>query len=466
MIGNTAVDILYVISSILFILGLKKLGKADSAKKGNLISAIGMFIAIITAVLSASEINLALIAIAIALGSLVGAFASKRVEMTAMPQLVALFNGFGGMASLLVGLAEYEKYLAEGTVSEQSAFAMSIIAITIIVGAITFTGSVVAWAKLSGKITSKAITFFGLKQLNILMFLFLVVATVLLSLSPEMLGGTRMIIRLMMAISLVLGLTFVMPIGGGDMPVIISLLNSFSGMAALAAGFVISNDVLIVAGALVGSSGLILTSIMTRAMNRKLSNVLFSSFAKKKSGSGTKIEGEAKPLSVEDAYLILESASSVMIVPGYGMAVAQAQHLVNDLTNELEKNGTEVDFAIHPVAGRMPGHMNVLLAEANVSYDKLKEMDDVNPIMDTVDVAIVIGANDVVNPAANEDEGSPIYGMPVIEVDKARTVIVLKRSMNAGFAGIENPLFFKENTRMLFGDAKETLGELVSEFKE
>ncbi len=274
------------------------------------------------------------------------------------------------------------------------------------------------------------------------------------------------LLLVIVALSLILGITFVIPIGGGDMPVVIALLNSFSGMAACAAGFVISNNVLIVAGALVGSSGVILTNIMCRAMNRKLTNVLFSGFGSatvKVAGAG--IQGEAKAVSVEDAYLMLEAASNVLIVPGYGMAVAQAQHAVQELATQLEENGTEVNFAIHPVAGRMPGHMNVLLAEANVPYEQLKEMDDVNPTIEMVDIAIVIGANDVVNPAARTDESSPIYGMPVINVDQARTVIVMKRSLNPGFAGVDNPLFFGENTRMLFGDAKKTVQGLVAEFK-
>jgi NAD(P) transhydrogenase subunit beta len=279
--------------------------------------------------------------------------------------------------------------------------------------------------------------------------------------------GPVELIGVIIVLSLLFGIMFVIPIGGGDMPVVISLLNSLSGMAACAAGFVITNNVLIVAGALVGSSGIILTTIMTKAMNRNLSNVLFSGFGSGSSSSkGEGFTGEAKPINVEDTYLILEAASNVLIVPGYGMAVAQAQHAVSELANLLEENGAEVNFAIHPVAGRMPGHMNVLLAEANVEYDKLREMDDVNPVIDQVDVAIVIGANDVVNPAARTDETSPIYGMPVINVDKARTVIVLKRSLNPGFAGIGNPLFFGENTRMLFGDAKKTVQGLVSEFKE
>jgi NAD(P) transhydrogenase subunit beta len=266
-------------------------------------------------------------------------------------------------------------------------------------------------------------------------------------------------------VACILGITFVIPIGGGDMPVVISLLNSFSGMAACAAGFVISNNVLIVAGALVGSSGIILTNIMCKSMNRKLTNVLFSGFGASTASAGGGFQGEAKPVSVEDAYLMLEAASNVLVVPGYGMAVAQAQHAIQELADQLEANGTEVNFAVHPVAGRMPGHMNVLLAEANVPYEQLKEMDDVNPNIENVDIAIVIGANDVVNPAARTDETSPIYGMPVIDVDKARTVIVMKRSMKPGFAGIDNPLFFNDNTRMLFGDAKKSTQGLVAEFK-
>ncbi len=467
MIGSDAINLLYIVAAILFILGLKMLGKADSARKGNRLSAIGMLLAIIAALLTNLQIHWLWILVGVLAGALVGAAASRMVAMTAMPEMVALFNGFGGAASLLVGWAEYQRYVSEGTVLKVGSFSLLIIILTILIGGVTFTGSVIAWAKLAGKVSSKPIQYGGQQFVNFMILALLIIGAVffgpMASISPL---SSYSVLLIIVLLSLILGISFVIPIGGGDMPVVISLLNSFSGMAACAAGFAITNNVLIVAGALVGSSGIILTNIMCRAMNRQLSNVLFSGFGSGAGSSGgSGVQGEAKPISVEDAYLILEAASNVLIVPGYGMAVAQAQHAVQELADQLEENGTEVNFAIHPVAGRMPGHMNVLLAEANVPYEQLKEMDDVNPTIEMVDVAIVIGANDVVNPAARSDEHSPIYGMPVINVDKARTVIVLKRSLNPGFAGIDNPLFFCENTRMLFGDAKKTVQGLVAEFK-
>lgn len=467
MLSSDLVNLFYIIAAVLFIIGLKLLSNQETAKKGNMISAIGMLLAIISALVSNNVLQWQWIAIGVIAGALVGAVASRKVAMTAMPELVALFNGFGGAASLLVGWAEYQKYVSESTLSTTSNFSLIIIIITVLIGGVTFTGSLIAWAKLSGKIPSKPIQYTGQQVINFGILILLVVGAVLFSPLREIdFIGSYPLLIIMIALSCILGITFVIPIGGGDMPVVISLLNSFSGMAACAAGFVISNNVLIVAGALVGSSGIILTTIMCKAMNRKLTNVLFSGFGSGSSTSkGEGFTGEANPVSVEDAYLIMEAASSVLIVPGYGMAVAQAQHAVQELAAQLEENGTEVNFAIHPVAGRMPGHMNVLLAEANVPYEQLKEMDDVNPTIQNVDVAIVIGANDVVNPAARTDESSPIYGMPVINVDFARTVIVMKRSLNPGFAGIGNPLFFNENTRMLFGDAKQSTQGLVAEFK-
>jgi len=467
MINENIVNIIYIVSAILFIYGLKMLGNAAKARKGNMISAIGMFIAIMAALVSNNVLQWQWIAIGIIAGSIVGALASRMVAMTAMPEMVALFNGFGGAASLLVGWAEYQRYVSEGQVMQVTVTSLLIIIITVLIGGITFTGSLIAWAKLAGKIPSKPIQYTGQQIVNVGLLLLLVAGSIAFAPLREMeIIGSYQLLIFIVVISCILGITFVIPIGGGDMPVVISLLNSFSGMAACAAGFVITNNVLIVAGALVGSSGIILTTIMCKAMNRKLTNVLFSGF-----GSGTTaakgegFQGEAKPVSVEDAYLMLEAANNVLIVPGYGMAVAQAQHAVQELAAQLEANGCEVNFAIHPVAGRMPGHMNVLLAEANVPYEQLREMDDVNPTIEMVDIAIVIGANDVVNPAARTDEGSPIYGMPVINVDMARTVIVMKRSLNPGFAGIDNPLFFNDNTRMLFGDAKKTTQGLVAEFK-
>jgi NAD(P) transhydrogenase subunit beta len=384
-------------------------------------------------------------------GGAIGAIAARAVAMTSMPDMVALFNGLGGAASLLVGWAALSP--------DSGTFTLVTIVLSILIGGVTLTGSLVAYGKLSETIGSGAVTFSGQQIVNSLVVLGIVGGAVMFCLNPTDLNWLYMVIGL----ALLFGIMAVIPIGGADMPVVISLLNSYSGLAACAAGFAINNNALIVAGSLVGASGIILTQIMCKAMNRSLSNVLFSGFASV-STEETVVEGEIKPISVEDAYYVLEAATNVAIIPGYGMAVAQAQHVVKELTELLESNGCEVNFGIHPVAGRMPGHMNVLLAEADVPYDQLLEMDEINPRMETVDVAIVIGANDVVNPAAREVESSPIYGMPVINVADARTVFVLKRSMASGFAGIENPLFYKENTRMLFGDAKESIGGLVREF--
>lgn len=467
-------NLLYIIASILFVFGIKMLGRPESARRGNTLSALGMLLAIITALLSDQIIHWQWIAVGIAAGAVVGALAARLVAMTAMPEMVALFNGFGGIASLLVGWAEFEKIMSAGGFLSAAPFQIFIILLTVLIGGVTFTGSVIAWGKLSGKVPSKPILYGGQQIVNgaILLLLFasiLVLTARFDGLDPVLASagiGFYHIFLFVVLISWIFGVLFVIPIGGGDMPVVISLLNSYSGMAACAAGFVINNNVLIVSGALVGSSGIILTTIMCKAMNRSLTNVLFSGFGSGAStGGGEGFQGEAKPVSVEDAYYMLEAAKNVLIVPGYGMAVAQAQHAVQELAAQLEENGTEVNFAIHPVAGRMPGHMNVLLAEANVPYEKLKEMDDVNPQIESVDVAVVIGANDVVNPAARTVESSPIYGMPVINVDMARTVIVMKRSLNPGFAGIDNPLFFNDNTRMLFGDAKASVQGLVAEFK-
>jgi NAD(P) transhydrogenase subunit beta len=441
----------YVISAALFIYGLKQLGSPATARRGNMLSSLGMLLAIVAALLDQGIVEYQWILIGFVVGGVIGGAAARLVQMTAMPEMVALFNGFGGMASLLVGWAA----LSPGA----STFTLVTIILSILIGGLTFTGSMIAYGKLSEKLGSGAILFSGQQVVNSLIVLGILGSSVMFCLNPD--NGFWLFV--VISLSLVFGVMAVIPIGGADMPVVISLLNSYSGLAACAAGFAVDNNILIVAGSLVGASGIILTQIMCKAMNRSLSNVLFSGF-----GSGkvetTAIEGEVKPISAEDAFYVLEAASSVAIVPGYGMAVAQAQHVVKELSELLEKNGAEVNFGIHPVAGRMPGHMNVLLAEADVPYDQLLEMDEINPRMENVDVAIVIGANDVVNPAAREIESSPIYGMPIINVDKARTVFVLKRSMASGFAGIENPLFYKENTRMLFGDAKESISGLVREF--
>ena len=456
------VNLAYIFASILFIFGLKMLSSPETAQRGNLVSASGMLIAILVTLAQNEIIAYVYLLVALIGGLIVGVSAASLVKMTSMPELVALFNGFGGIASLLVGVAEF--------INPSSSTLIQIIAIsfTVLIGGITFSGSLVAFGKLSEIISGKPLILFGQRFVLSALLLFALLLVLELIVSTGLFNiSSQTILFILIGVTLVLGVLLTAPIGGADMPVVIALLNSYSGLAASSAGFVINNNVLIVAGALVGASGLILTNIMCKAMNRSLSNVLFGGFGAATSSSegGGQIQGEVKPISAEDAYLILEAANSVLVVPGYGMAVSQAQHVVRELGELLEDNGCEVKYAIHPVAGRMPGHMNVLLAEANVSYDVLAEPDDVNPLMDTVDVCIVIGANDVVNPDARENEGSPIYGMPVIEVDRAKTVFILKRSMAVGFAGIDNPLFLKENSRMLFGDAKESISTLVSEFK-
>ncbi|MDA7686667.1 NAD(P)(+) transhydrogenase (Re/Si-specific) subunit beta [Pseudomonadales bacterium] len=456
------INLVYVASAVLFIFGLKLLGSPDTARRGNLISAAGMFIAVVVTLLDQKIIAYEYIALGIVLGALVGAVAARKVAMTGMPELVALFNGFGGLASLMVGWAALAMALSiADTTAPVPLFTLVTVFVSILIGGLTFTGSLLAYGKLSERISGRPFMYDGQRIINGLILLAVLACAVLFILDPT----NQNWLYLAVALALVLGVMFVLPIGGADMPVVIALLNSLSGVAAAAAGFAIGNILLIVAGSLVGASGLILTNIMCKAMNRSLRNVLFSGFGVVKKVSGPVVEqGEVNPITADDAYYILEAAASVVIIPGYGMAVAQAQHAVKELQTILEGNGVEVVYAIHPVAGRMPGHMNVLLAEADVPYDLLLEMDQVNPRLETFDVALVIGANDVVNPAAREVESSPIYGMPVINADKARTVFVLKRSMASGFAGIDNPLFFKENTRMLFGDAKEMLGNLVKAF--
>jgi NAD(P) transhydrogenase subunit beta len=445
-------NLAYVVSAILFIFGLKMLGSPATARRGNLLSAMGMFIAVVAGLTAEGIVSYQWIIVGVVIGTVIGATAARLVAMTSMPEMVALFNGSGGGASLLVGWST----LYHGDVST---FTAVTIILAILIGAVTLTGSLIAYGKLSETINSAAVVFTGQRIFNSLLLAALIGSGVMLALEPS---PDSVWLYAVLGLSLMLGIMAVIPIGGADMPVVISLLNSYSGLAACAAGFAINNNILIVAGSLVGAAGIILTNIMCKAMNRSLANVLFSGFGAVKQGKA--IEGEVKPISVEDAYYILEAAANVCFVPGYGMAVAQAQHVVKELGQILEANGCEVSFAIHPVAGRMPGHMNVLLAEADVPYEQLVEMDDINPRIENVDVAIVIGANDVVNPSAREDPDSPIWGMPIINVDHARTVFVLKRSMATGFSGVDNPLFFKENTRMLFGDAKESISGVISEF--
>ena len=441
----------YVVAAALFIFGLKMLGSPDTARRGNSISSVGMLVAIVSALLGQGIVQYEYIIGGMLVGGAIGAIAARSVAMTAMPEMVALFNGFGGAASLLVGWS--------ALAPDAGAFTLTTIMFSILIGGVTLTGSLIAYGKLSETISGAAMTFGGQKLVNSLIVIGVLVSAFMFINNPSDPNWLYAVIGL----SLLFGIMAVIPIGGADMPVVISLLNSYSGLAACAAGFAVDNNALIVAGSLVGASGIILTQIMCKAMNRSLTNVLFSGF-QSVSTTVTEVEGEIKPISVDDAYYVLEAATNVAIIPGYGMAVAQAQHVVKELMELLENNGCEVNYGIHPVAGRMPGHMNVLLAEADVPYDQLLEMDEINPRMESVDVAIVIGANDVVNPAAREVESSPIYGMPVINVADAKTVFVLKRSMASGFAGIENPLFYKDNTRMLFGDAKESIGGLVREF--
>ncbi|MDA0975717.1 MAG: NAD(P)(+) transhydrogenase (Re/Si-specific) subunit beta [Proteobacteria bacterium] len=448
-------NIVYIIASILFISGIKMLGREDTAVRGNFLSSFAMLIAVLITIVDV--VNPLFLICAIAIGAIIGSTIALRVKMTSIPEMVALFNGFGGLATFLIAWSEYNSL-------PDNYFQHLLIMITIFIGGVTFTGSIIAYGKLSEKLTI-AKTSIVTKIFTTIFYCSIIF--LLFSLAQPFLTIPHInFFTVLLVLTLLGGIGFVLPIGGGDMPVVISLLNSLSGIAAAFAGLLLLNNVLIVAGSLVGASGLILTIIMAKAMNRSINNILFVGYASASKSSATEEQGEVSPINVSDAYLILESASSVVIIPGYGMAVAQAQHVVRELGELLEENGTEVKYGIHPVAGRMPGHMNVLLAEANVPYDVLAEPEDINPIMDSVDVAVVIGANDVVNPSATEEPGSPIYGMPIIEVHNAKTVFVLKRSMSSGFAGVQNPLFFKQNTRMLFGDAKESIGGLVSEFKD
>lgn len=461
------IPIIYMISCIFFIRGIKLLGKAATARKGNFLSSLGMLIAVVT-VMAQKEVlsswsdaplqnGYVYIISAIIIGTLIGAVWAAKVKMTGMPELVALFNGFGGLSSFLVALSQY---ISKG---KENFFTDITLSLTIAIGAVAFTGSLVAWGKLSGKAFKKVTRIPMKNALNVLLTLTGFAFSLVYALGSAEISFPA--ICTVSAAFLIVGFTLVLPIGGGDMPVIISLLNAFSGLAAAFAGLSINNTVLVVSGCLVGSSGLILTLIMCKAMNRTIYALLFSSFGKSAANKQAGVEREPKSLSVEDAFPILEAANRVCIIPGYGMAVAQAQHAVKELMNKLEDKGAEVSFAVHAVAGRMPGHMNVLLAEADVPYEMLKTADEMNAQMPMQDVAIVVGANDVVNPAAREDASSPIYGMPIINADEARTVFVLKRGRGKGFSGLENPLFTKDNTVMIYGDAKQTLQSLVSEFE-
>ena len=452
----------YMLTAIGFMFGIQLLRSPATARQGNRVAAVGMLLVLgITAALIHNTGNWPLIIPPIIIGTAIGAVSARLVRMTAMPQMVALFNGMGGGSAALIASQDFRTAVASGTATPDTTWA---IMASCIIGSLSFAGSMVAFAKLQELMPGRPLTYRLQSAVNGLILL------VILGLAVYLIVGDQnlTLFAIFIVLSLLLGVLFVVPIGGADMPVIISLLNSFTGLAAAMTGFVLSNDVLIVSGALVGASGTILTLAMSKAMNRSLFNVLFSGFGSKVEAAGTAAAegGSVHPTTVEDLAPLLAFAQLVVFVPGYGMAVARAQHEVKELADELEKRGVSVEYAIHPVAGRMPGHMNVLLAEANVPYPQLKEMDAVNGDFPRTDVAVVIGANDVVNPAARTQKDSPIYGMPILNVDEAKTVVVLKRSMATGFAGVDNPLFYKPNTLMLFGDARTSVAALVAEVKK
>ncbi len=460
--SNFLLELSYLIGSITFIIGLKQLSSPDKARKGNLLAAAGMGIAILATILFHEKEghaigNIPWIVAAMGIGTVIGWIMAMKVKMTAMPQMVSFFNGMGGACAAIISLVEYHSH------PEGSSGYLLIVFLGLIIGSVSFSGSIVAYGKLDEKIkdvSSKALTYF-----NLLLLLAIFAILALAVTQPEMLGPS--VLWILLAFSLMYGILFVMPIGGADMPVVISLLNSLTGMAAAFGGFLYNNPIMLTGGILVGSAGTILTVLMCKAMNRSLLNVIIGSFGGG-GAAGSKVAGDqtVKEISLTDTAILCAYAGKVVIVPGYGLAVAQAQHVCHELEKKLEEKGVEVSFAIHPVAGRMPGHMNVLLAEADVPYPKLVEMEDANPTMSSTDVVIVVGANDVVNPAAENDPSSPIYGMPVLKVWEAKNVIVMKRSMRAGYAGIENELFFHPKTKMLFGDAKDMLQKLVAELKD
>ena len=451
-------NIFYVLASVLFILGIKKLSHPKTARSGNFLSACGMFVAIVSTLVANDNIDLQMIVLGMIIGSAIGALFAQKVEMTQMPQMVAIFNGFGGSASALVAAAEF---LNSGSLSTFTLFS---IMISIFVGTLTFTGSFIAFGKLQGFISGQPIVFPGQQALNAILALTLLGFGIYAVITPSEINYFYGLIIL----SALIGITLTIPIGGADMPVVISLLNSYSGVAAAATGFVLMNNGLIISGALVGASGLILTSIMCKGMNRSLANVIFGAVGLEQDSGGDSSQKQVtiKSYSTEEAAMIFDAAEKVIVVPGYGLAVAQAQHAVREVAELLEEKGKKVLYAIHPVAGRMPGHMNVLLAEANIPYEQLKDLDEINSEFEDCDVSLVLGANDVVNPAARHDTSSPIYGMPILDVDKSRTVIINKRTMNTGFAGIQNELFGFDNSIMVFGDAKDMLQQLLKDLKE
>ena len=450
-------NIFYVLASVLFILGIKKLSHPKTARNGNFLASVAMLIAIAATLVSYDYLDYKIIFLGITIGSVVGILFATKVEMTQMPQMVAIFNGFGGGASALVACAEFLN------LEQFNAFTLSTIVISIFIGTLTFSGSFIAFGKLQGFISGQPIIFPAQQLLNALLAIAMIIVGYLVVQNP----GEINYFYYAIFISAILGITLTIPIGGADMPVVISLLNSYSGIAASATGFVLMNNGLIISGALVGASGIILTSIMCKGMNRSLANVIFGAMGlEQESTSGEAKQISIKSYSTEEAAMIFDAAEKVIVVPGYGLAVAQAQHAVREVAEFLEQKNKKVLYAIHPVAGRMPGHMNVLLAEANIPYEQLKDLDEINSEFEDCDVALVLGANDVVNPAARHDTASPIYGMPILDVDKSRTVIINKRTMNAGFAGIQNELFGFDNSIMVFGDAKDMLQQLLKDLKD
>ena len=460
-----AIELAYLLSAALFIIGLKRLQSPATARRGNQLAALGMLLALVATLFWREILSPVEMIGGLVVGGLIGLILARRVQMTAMPELVAAFNGFGGLASALVAGAEIARF---SSLAQLPSFSTLLtILISILVGTVTFSGSFVAFGKLSGKITGNPVEFPGMRYLTGVVALLSVGVMVWAHLSGEV-SDVTLAVLVVGGLALVLGIQVVLPIGGADMPVVVALLNSMSGLAAAATGFVLSNTALIVSGALVGASGLILTNIMCVAMNRSLLNVLVGGFGGEDGDSQQVPRLEGRPITSttpDDTAILLSYAQKVIIVPGYGLAVAQAQHQVRELADLLQQRGVEVKYAVHPVAGRMPGHMNVLLAEANVPYDQLFEMDEINHEFETTDVALIVGANDVVNPAARNDKSSPIYGMPILNVDHSRAVVVLKRSMRPGYSGVQNALFYASNTRMLFGDAKDSVTALVGEVK-
>lgn len=464
---QTLLQLTYLIASISFIFGIKFLGNPETAKRGNFFAAIGMTLAIFATIFLYTDENgnhlgnYLWIFGGLLIGTIIGTLMAKRVQMTAMPQMVSFFNGMGGACAGLISIVEFNHLLHLGDMAAAPAGKLGIIFGGLIIGSISFSGSMIAYGKLDEKIKDKVLPLQQVVNVGLLAVIIGIAALAVLGFISN-----SNVLYLILGLSVLYGILFVMPIGGADMPVVISLLNSFTGVAAAMGGFLYDNKVMLFGGILVGSAGTLLTVVMCNAMNRSLTNVLIGNFG----GGGDKgeartIEGNIKEISSTDAAVLMKYSKKVVIVPGYGLAVAQAQHVCHELEEQLEANDVEVKYAIHPVAGRMPGHMNVLLAESNVAYDKLIEMDEINPEFKTTDVVLVVGANDVVNPAAKNDKSSPIYGMPILDVEDSTNIIVMKRSMKAGYAGIENELFYSPKTRMLFGDAKKSLTALVNELK-